>query len=141
MRSSFGRTVLQLTGAFAVLAASFWGTLKLIDYLSVPLSQSTIAIQVVEATYGMTCQNFTPPAGYPNLVKAGNATAAVAKLCDNAKGNCRYPVNLAKTSDPAPGCAKDFQVSWRCAGDPATHQAHLAAEAADKIALLNCPVP
>jgi hypothetical protein len=139
MPSSVGRTVFQLSAALAVVAGSFWVTLKLIDYWSVPVDASGTAIEVVDATYGKACQNFTPPAGLPNLVRPGNATAAVAKICDKAKGTCHYLVDLAKAADPAPGCAKDFQVTWRCAGDPSSHQLHLGAEAEDKTATLSCP--
>jgi len=143
MRSPVARTVLRLTGALAVLVVSFWATLKLLDYWSTPptpLDPNGEVIEVVEATYGKNCQDAKSP-GYPNLVKPGNATAAVAKVCDNAKGSCQYLVELAKAADPAPGCAKDFLVSWRCGGDPTPHLFHLAAEANSKTALLSCPAP
>jgi len=141
MRSPWGRTAFRLIGALVVLGASFFVTLKLLDYWSAPLDPNADVIEVVEATYGKNCEAFTPPAGYPNLVKPGNATTAVAQVCNKTKGSCRYLVDLVKSSDPAPGCGKDFTVSWRCGADPTAHLSHLAGEANKKTAALICPAP
>ena len=143
MPSSGGRLAFRLIGALVVLGASYVATLKLIDIWSppVPLDPSTLVIEIVEATYGQNCRDFTPPAGYSNEVKPGNATAAVAQVCDKASESCGYLVKLARNADPAPGCAKDFRVSWRCGGDPTVHTMRLAAEADSKTAALSCPAP
>jgi hypothetical protein len=139
MSSPVGRTLLQLTGALAVVAGSFWVTLRLIDYWSVPPDPSLSVIHVVEATYGKRCQNYTPLLGNPNPVKAGNATNAVAQVCNNAKASCSFLIDLAKTSDPAVGCSKDFQFSWQCGAAPTLHRGELPNEAAGKTAVLSCP--
>jgi hypothetical protein len=136
--ASPGATVLRLAGALAVLAASFVITLKALDQFSVPVDPATLVIQVVEATYGKSCENFTPPAGYTNQVKQGNVTAAVAKACDKAQENCHFVIDDSKIVDPAPGCAKDFLVSWRCGSTAGTHRFHLGAEANGKTAVLSC---
>ena len=139
MRSSTGRILLMVAGGLAVVAISFFATMQFMDYLLTPSDPNANVIHVVEATYGQACKDFTPPPGHPNLVKAGNSTAAVAKACDSAKAHCIFNVDANEIRDPATGCAKDFIASWRCGGDQKVHQFYLPPEASGRSALLSCP--
>jgi hypothetical protein len=61
-------------------------------------------INVVSATYGQNC-------GAP----VGNQTAELAKQC-NARTGCVYVVDFQRIGDPAPGCAKSYNVQYECMG-------------------------
>ena len=96
-------------------------------------------ISIVEASYGHNCD------GAPGLTERirvsaprGNATQVAAALCNNRRAGCRIPVTAARFGDPAPLCAKEFQIVWRCEGDSATHGATLSSEAAGKTLALTC---
>jgi hypothetical protein len=141
MRSSAGRILLVVGGGFAVVAISFFVTMQFMDYWLTPPDPNASVIHVVEATYGQSCKDFTPPPGHANLVKAGNATAALAQACDTAKASCIFVVDAAKLTDPATNCGKDFIASWRCGSGPQVHQVFLPAEANGRSALLSCPAP
>jgi hypothetical protein len=141
MRSSAGRILLVVGGGFAVVAISFFVTMQFMDYWLTPPDPNASVIHVVEATYGQSCKDFTPPPGHANLVKVGNATAALAKACDTARASCIFGVDAAKLIDPATNCGKDFIASWRCGSDPQVHQVFLPAEASGRSALLSCPAP
>jgi len=139
VRSPIVRILLKVIGGLAVVAISFFATTQLLDYWLTPPDPNASVIHVVEATYGLSCKDFTPPPGNANLVKLGNATAAVAKACDSARTSCIYAVDVAKLGDPANDCGKDFVANWRCGGDPTVHKFYLAAEASGRSALLSCP--
>jgi hypothetical protein len=133
---------INLTIAFlVVMAASSWLTLQALDYLDSPGTRvASGVIGIVEASYGLSCKNHRVQAPSENQVRAGNATAAVAKACDSKSGTCRYAVDVAKLGDPANGCGKDFQVKWRCDPDGTrTHEARLAAEANGRSISISCP--
>jgi hypothetical protein len=98
-------------------------------------------IHVVDATYGLACQDFALRSGRPNLVMVGNVTAVLTSACDKAKTTCLFAVDAVQLGDPAPGCGKGFTASWRCGNDPKVHQFYLTAEASGRSALLNCPAP
>jgi hypothetical protein len=96
------------------------------EVLRQPIARASI-ISVVEATYGANCG-----------AAGGNATALVKSDCDG-RHTCGFPVELAKTGDPAPGCAKDFKVQWTCGRDGRAHEASIAAEAGfGGLAVLTC---
>ena len=141
MPSSAGRVLIIVAGGLAVVAISFFGTMEFMDYWLTPPDPNASVIHVVEATYGQSCKDFTPPPGHTNLVKAGNATAALAQACDTAKASCIFDVDDTKLRDPATDCGKDFIASWRCGSDPQVHQVFLPAEASGRSALLSCPAP
>jgi len=131
----------MVTASLGVVAISFFATLHLVDYLLAPADPNASVIHVVEATYGLSCKDFTPPPGHPNLVKVGNATEALARECDTTRTSCLYKVDDAKLGDPATNCGKDFSASWRCGGDPEIHTFYLAAEAAGRSVFLSCSAP
>ena len=141
MRSSMGRILIRVLGALLVVATSFFVTMKLMDYWLTPPDPKASVIHVVDATYGLACQEFVPSPGKHNLVKVGNVTAALTSACDKAKTTCLFAVDAVKLGDPAPGCSKDFVASWRCGSDPKVHDFYLAAEASGRSALLSCPAP
>lgn len=141
MRSSIGRILLWLVAALAVVTVSFAVTLQVLNYWLAPQDPNTNVIHVAEATYGASCKSFTPETPRTNLVKDGNATAALAAACDAAKVTCAFPVDVIKLGDPAPGCGKDFVANWRCGNDQKVHRFYLSPEASGRTALLSCPAP
>jgi hypothetical protein len=76
-----------------------------------------VDIRVMQATYGPNC-------GAPK----GNATVAVAQACDGKKA-CSYRVHVHELGDPAPGCAKTFEVLYRCTGEENVRRLEVPAEA------------
>jgi hypothetical protein len=125
--------------ALTVVVASFWLTLKILDYSTTPDDPNADLIEVAEATYGMNCQGSVAPSGQVSQVKAGNATAAIAKMCTGARENCAFVVDVSQIGDPAPGCGKDLSISWRCRSDETIQRRHVAAEAHSKSISLACP--
>ena len=63
-------------------------------------------ITVDSATYGGNCS-----------ASIGNMTNSVAGMC-NWKGNCSIPISNSTFGDPAKGCAKSFDIAYRCGGNP-----------------------
>jgi hypothetical protein len=128
----------------AVTAVSSWLTLQALNYLEPPRA-STIridaggAITIVEATYGMSCVDFAVAPPRENRVRPGNATRSVAAACNRRGSLCMYGVDVAQLSDPADGCAKDFQVTWRCGAEGSLREAKLPAEANGKTVGIACP--
>jgi len=129
MRSSIGRVLLMVIGGFAVVAISFFATMQILDYWLTPQDPTASVIRVVDATYGLACKDFVPPAGRPNLVQVGNATAALTSACDKARTTCLFAVDAVQIGDPANGCGKDFVAHWRCGSDQEVHQFYLPPEA------------
>jgi hypothetical protein len=84
-------------------------------------------IRVVQASYGNNC-------GVP----AGNATIALSRACDG-KSDCPYKVDVSVLGDPKFGCAKAFQVVWRCPGEEKVRRVDLEGEAGfGAVAHLTC---
>lgn len=65
----------------------------------------TEGIRVISATYGANCH-----------AKQGNATSALSSVC-NGKNDCDYVVDVMALGDAAPGCGKNFVVSYQCMPD------------------------
>jgi hypothetical protein len=139
MPAALGRTLLVVMAAAAVVLASFWLTLKFLDYLATPADPDADLIAVTEATYGMNCQGSVGPGGRVNQVQAGNATAAISKICAEARESCAFRVDVNQIGDSAPGCSKDMSISWRCGAEAMVHMVHVAAEAHSKNISLMCP--
>ena len=90
-----------------------------------PLPQSLIT--VVSATLGRNC-------GVPR----GNVTKRVAAIC-NGREVCALPGSRVNNPDPAFGCAKAFEVEWRCDGRTGTRRASVPAVVDEKRVLtLSC---
>jgi hypothetical protein len=133
MGSSIGRVLLMAIGGFAVVAISFFATMKILDYWQAPQDPNASVIHVVNATYGLACKDFVPP--------LGNVTAALTSACDKAKTTCLFVIDAVQIGDPANDCAKDFVANWRCGSDPTVHQFYLTPEANGRSAVLSCPAP
>lgn len=71
----------------------------------------------VEATYGMNC-------GVP----VGNVSDRVSDSCQG-RASCTFTVDVTVLGDPAGGCGKAFDVTWRCSGEEEARQASLPPEA------------
>ncbi len=83
-------------------------------------------IKVVKAEYGVNCKAKNP-----------NVTAHIASAC-NGKPSCNYQVNHTLIGDPAPGCAKNYNVAWEC-GTPGKGLARgIGPEASGKTVPLTC---
>jgi hypothetical protein len=76
-------------------------------------------IAIVQATYG----------GGACGAPAGNVTPALARTCDG-KADCTYKVDPSVLGDPKFGCAKTFEVIWRCPGEEKVRRVELPGEAA-----------
>ena len=91
----------------------------------IEVGQSRI-IDVTSATYGASCG-----------AAKDNALMLTGLAC-NTKEDCEYAISIANLGDPAPGCAKDFQVSYTCVNDPMPHTVTIPAEANGKTVQLAC---
>jgi hypothetical protein len=130
MSSLTNLAVLKVLGGVAVGLASFWITLKILD-LQQP-SPPVRLITILEATYGLNCNDLqSSPPGRPQ-VSVGNITNATADQC-NRTATCTFKVDNLKFGDPAPGCVKEFSVEWRCADAPAIQKANVAEGKAIKL--------
>lgn len=85
-------------------------------------------IVVGSATYGGNCG-----------VATGNVTAHIARGC-NGSASCTYTVDYMVIGDPAPGCVKDYSVSYGCAGSNVRRTASITGEEAGfrKTVTLSC---
>ena len=79
--------------------------------------EAALGLRVRSATYGGSCG-----------VRPGNATADLAKFCD-FKHDCEYTIDVARLSDPAPRCQKDFSVEYSCGSDPGVMRENVPGEA------------
>jgi hypothetical protein len=97
-------------------------------------------IEVTEATYGLNCSGIISLTGSPVAVEQGNATEAASRTCDQKKGKCAFHVTTSQLGDPAPGCGKEFTISWHCGNEAGIHLVQLTPEANGKTALLSCSI-
>jgi hypothetical protein len=98
-----------------------------------------VPVEIVEATYGLSCKDFVVTAPAVNTVSVGNATSKVAADCQRTSPNgssCTYTVSVGDLGDPAPVCAKDFDVKWRCGTQE--QAAHLDGESNTKSVTMSC---
>ena len=139
MRPPTGQTLNNGIGALAILAVSFFATLKILDYVNPPEDPHAKVIHVAEATYGSNCNGSTAASGQVYRVSRHNATAAVAHACDDKAGSCSFTIDVSQLGDPAGGCGKDFTLRWQCGTDVAVHQIYMPSEANGKNAVISCP--
>jgi len=84
-------------------------------------------LNIRTATYGSNCG-----------ASRGNVTRDVAQSC-NGRPDCPYVVDVERLGDPAPRCAKDFEVEYSCAPKTAVLHGKLPGEAGFKSVLeLGC---
>jgi hypothetical protein len=79
---------------------------------------------VDSATYGGNCK-----------VPIGNDTGKVAPDC-NYKETCSIPISYSTFGDPAQGCAKTFDVAYKCGGK--SFSKNLTSEAQGQTLILDC---
>ena len=91
-------------------------------------------ISVEQATYGRSCFGSVAPT---YRLSAGNATAVVARMC-NRWERCDLSLSASLLGDPAPSCAKNFDIDWVCPSGQKGHMA-LSAEAVGETLHLSCP--
>ena len=96
-------------------------------------------LEVVEATYGLNCNNINSPSS----VVPGNMTSVIHADCAHRKGTCTFNITPHKISqiggDPAVGCTKDFLVNYKCNKNGEIHTAKVNGEALYKTLVLQCP--
>lgn len=131
------RILFKFLGALAVLLASFWLSLKVIDYWALPPNASEIRIS--QASYGLNCRDFKVPAGQVNRVKEGNATGTALDACGKTVGSCTFTIDVNRMGDPAPGCQKDFRLYWKCGDMDDVRNFYIPEEANMKSATVTCP--
>jgi len=134
----FSRLIPQIVAATAGLRAKPWGAPVEFAWRSLLPPDGTI--HVVEATYGESCQNYTPRYPAYNWVSRGNATAILREECAG-KTSCLFSFEMQKIGDPASGCAKDFSVAYRCRQDSPLRTITLPPEADGKTVSLDCLAP
>jgi hypothetical protein len=121
------------------LAWSVAGTLALVIAAYAAYRPTPVRISIVEATFGHNCDGRASGTGSaPHAVPRGNATAAATEACDQQVDECRLEITPARFGEPAPLCAKDFFISWRCSDNPLPFDARLAPEATGQSVTLSC---
>lgn len=122
----------------AIAAVLLWIAALVARQWLVPSFARPNQIHVDEATYGESCEHFVPPSGNINRVRRGNATVVALQACNNTDVFCPIYIDRVKFGDPAAGCEKDFNVSWRCGKDRELRHLNIPGEAVQQLAWLNC---
>lgn len=95
-RQAMTTMIFVMTAATSVAEAQSW--LR----PNPPPSYGSYGMRIQSATYGGNCG-----------AQYGNVTWSVQNRC-NGSVNCQYTVNVNEIGDPAYGCAKDFNIEYRC---------------------------
>jgi hypothetical protein len=130
----FGRRRTQLVGLLVVLTVGLfaWWTSSFVAH-----TWGAPPIEIVSATYGQSCGGVASTAGE---IREGNVTSAVQReICIYHR--CPIKVDNARSEDPAPGCAKEFSVSYRCKNDQQVRMASIAPGASEQTVELDCYTP
>jgi hypothetical protein len=102
-----------------------------------PRISTRSGIEVLSASYGLSCKDFTVPAGAKNTVAEGNVTNILKRACDMSD-ECEFLVDAQRIGDPAQGCGKDFSVEYSCANSPAPRSIYVSGEAHENRVTLSC---
>ena len=132
-----GRSILVRQG-LAIAAVLLWIAALVARQWLVPSFARPNQIHIDQATYGESCEHFVPPSGNINRVRRGNATVVALQACNNTDVFCPVYIDRVKFGDPAAGCEKDFNVSWRCGKDQKLRHLNIPGEAVQQLAWLNC---
>jgi hypothetical protein len=127
-----------MLAALAAAALLLWIAVSDIRYLLASRDGSPNAIHIEEATYGESCLHFVPTSGNINRVRIGNATVLAFQACNGTDIFCPVYIDRVKFGDPAAGCEKDFNVSWRCGKGRQVRRLHIPGEAIQHIVWLSC---
>src|SRR5580700_681611 len=106
----FRQLVPRIAAISPAMRSAGWGAAeKLLTWRHPPPG----TIDVVDASYGQSCRNFTPKPPQQNTYREGNAIGVLNQVC-TGKSHCQFVVDGAMLGDPVPGCDKDFSVAYRC---------------------------
>jgi hypothetical protein len=132
----FRQLVPRIAAISPAMRSAGWGAAeKLLTWRHPPPG----TIDIVDASYGQSCRDFTPKPPQQNTYREGNATGVVNRVCAG-KSHCHFVVDSAMLGDPVPGCDKDFSVAFRCGrADSALKVVRVDAEAEGKASDLDCP--
>lgn len=83
-------------------------------------------VNVTSATFGASCG-----------AAKDNALMLTSLACDTQR-DCSYAISTANLGDPAVSCAKDFQVTYTCSGNPAPRTVTIPGEANGQTVQLAC---
>jgi hypothetical protein len=125
-RRGFVTRASRVIGGLAIVAGSFYATLKIMDYLD----RGPPLITIEEATYGANC----------GAVKPVNATQRLARICDG-RTSCNMLISASELGDPAPGCGKEFSVRYRCSQEQSARGLKVGGEASGAKLNLDCQNP
>ena len=125
-RRGFVTMASRVVGGLAIVAGSFYATLKIMDYFD----RGPSLITIEEATYGANCGGAKPV----------NATQRLARVCDG-RTSCNMPILVHELGDPAPGCGKEFSVRYRCSREWLARGSKIGAEATGLTLRLDCQSP
>jgi peptidoglycan/LPS O-acetylase OafA/YrhL len=123
--------------ALALLSVSGQATKsdRLIEYVHGLFAKPGPKMLVVSASYGRNCSTGLGNPLAANSTGTGNVTAKVREHC-RFTAFCVVRVDDAWLGDPAPGCAKDFDVTYQCGH--ATMSDHIDGEASGKSLVIRC---
>jgi hypothetical protein len=125
-RRGFGTMASRVAGGLAIVAGSFYATLKIMDYFD----RGPPLITIEQATYGANCGGAKPV----------NATQRVARVCDG-RTSCNMLISAPELGDPAPGCGKEFSVRYRCSQERSARGLKVGAEASGSKLYVDCQSP
>ena len=134
----FSRLIPQISAATAHLRAKPWGAPVEFAWRSSLPPDGTV--NIVDATYGESCQSYTPKFPDYNWVSRGNATAVLREECAG-KAQCLFRFEKQKIGEAAAGCPKDLSVAYRCRQGGPLRTVTLPAEADGKTVSLDCLAP
>ena len=123
--------------AFVALSGQAIKSDRVVEYFHGLFARPGPEIVVVSASYGLNCPTGTSDPEAANLTPAGNATAKIRELC-RFTAFCVVQVGHSWLGDPAPGCAKDFDVTYQCG--KGIKSDHIDGEASGKSVVLKCSV-
>jgi len=111
---------------------------RVVGYFHVLLHGKRPDIVVLSASYGLNCRTepFKPPTG--NSPALGNVSTKIRRLC-RFSTICNLKLDVRWLGDPAPSCAKDFDVAYRCGDSAELVTGHVGAEASGNSIVLKCP--
>ena len=94
-------------------------------------------ISILRATYGANCHSLWSTLWARDDASSGNETDYVQNAC-SAGRSCSFQVDAARMTDPAPGCQKDFSVTYKCPADGRTTTIAIPKEANGRKLTLDC---
>ena len=92
------------------------------------LSSGASTIIITDATFGGDCG-----------ASDGNVTGIVEGIC-NGQASCSFVEDIYTFGDPAPGCYKDFSLTYTCSGSDGSQSSFAPAQQLEGATIsLSCP--